>query len=300
MAERRLSIERQNHIYRAVFRSMGCPCEVLCEVDSAAEAEQLSSVAAQEAWRVEDKYSRYLRGNIVARINSANDQPIVVDDETAKLLEFAHSLYALSEYSFDITSGVLRKVWTFDGSDNVPTDQQVGQILLFVGWSKVSWNSPRIQMPAGMEVDLGGLGKEYAVDSAIGLLLARSRAPCLVNFGGDLAVTGPPAKSHAWVVGIEGLGEGAAEKLIELRRGALATSGDSKRYLLKAGIRYSHVLDPRTGFPVRGAASSITVAADTCTQAGMISTLAMLKGHGAEEFLSSQNEKYWCRRASNC
>jgi thiamine biosynthesis lipoprotein len=65
---------------------------------------------------------------------------------------------------------------------------------------------------------------------------------------------------------------------------------------MKDGIRYSHVLDPRTGWPVTGAASSITVAADRCTQAGMLATLAMLKGTSAEKFLDDQTEQYWCRR----
>jgi len=275
---------------------MGSPCELLSEARSAEEAEELTALVAAEAWRIEDKFSRYLDGNIIDQINTADGRPIDVDAETAHLLEFAETLYALSDGAFDISSGTLRRAWTFDGSDNLPSNDEVAELLARVGWARAGWNTPVLTLPPGMEIDLGGIGKEYAVDKAVLELRGRSDTPCLVNFGGDLAVTGPPGSREAWTVGIETLVPGGAEKRIELRHGALATSGDARRFLLKDGIRYSHVLDPRTGWPVTGAASSITVAADSCTQAGMLATLAMLKGESSESFLDEQTEQYWCRR----
>ena len=106
----------------------------------------------------------------------------------------------------------------------------------------------------------------------------------------------PPGTRAAWKIGIEGPTPDSAEKLIELRQGALATSGDARRFLLHGGVRYSHILDPTTGWPVPDAPASVTVAADTCTQAGMMSTLAMLHGQGAEVFLEKQGLQHWCRR----
>jgi thiamine biosynthesis lipoprotein len=275
---------------------MGSPCELLCEAASAEEAEELTAIVATEAWRIENKFSRYLDGNIIDQINTAEGRPINVDDETAHLLEFAETLFTLSDGAFDITSGTLRRAWTFDGSDNLPSNDEVAELLARVGWAKAKWDAPVLKLPPGMEIDLGGIGKEYAVDRAVLELQTSSDTPCLVNFGGDLAVTGPPGSREAWTVGIETLVPGGTEKRIELRHGALATSGDARRFLLKDGIRYSHVLDPRTGWPVTGAASSITVAADRCTQAGMLATLAMLKGESSESFLDEQTEQYWCRR----
>jgi thiamine biosynthesis lipoprotein len=275
---------------------MGSPCELLSEASSAEEAEELTAMVAREAWRIEDKFSRYLNGNIIDQINSAEGESIEVDTETSHLLEFAETLFALSDGAFDITSGTLRRAWTFDGGDRVPSHGQVEELLSQVGWGKAEWNTPILTLPPGMEIDLGGIGKEYAVDRAVLEVQANSQTPCLVNFGGDLAVTGPPNSRPAWTVGIEATVPGAAEKLIELRSGALATSGDARRFLMKDGIRYSHVLDPRTGWPVTGAASSITVAANRCTQAGMLATLAMLHGLSAERFLDDQVEQYWCRR----
>ena len=88
----------------------------------------------------------------------------------------------------------------------------------------------------------------------------------------------------------------ARGRLIDLRQGALATSGDARRFLLHDGVRYGHILNPWTGWPIPDAPHSVTVAADTCTQAGMLSTLAMLQGQGAEAFLKEQGVRNWCRR----
>jgi thiamine biosynthesis lipoprotein len=273
---------------------MGSPCELLCEAGSARDAKKLTKLVAAEAWRIEEKLSRYINGNIIHQINSAAGKPVTVDAETSQLLDFAETLYSMSDAAFDITSGVLRRAWKFDGSDNVPSKSDVKALLSLVGWDKADWQAPILILPAEMQVDLGGVGKEYAVDRAVGILRSKVSTPCLVNFGGDLAVTGPPKMRKAWTVGIEPVDNSV--KLIELRHGALATSGDARRFLMKDGIRYGHVIDPRTGWPVEEAPSSITVAADTCTQAGMLSTLAMLKGPSAEQFLGSQTEKYWCSR----
>lgn len=293
---RGISLKSVREGWQGRFHAMGSPCELLCESGTRGAASRLTNLVATEAWRIEDKFSRYLSGNVIDRINSAQGEPVAVDDETANLLDFADTLFDLSNESFDITSGVMRQVWNFDGSDAVPSQEQINNILERVGWRKGSWERPTLRLPANMEIDLGGLGKEYAVDRVVLMLREQTDTPCLVNFGGDLAVTSPPLKRPAWCVGVEGVEDGRADRLIELRAGALATSGDARRFLLRDGIRYSHILDPGTGWPIANAPNSVTVAADTCTQAGMISTLAMLRGADAETFLGEQNEQYWCRR----
>jgi len=101
-----------------------------------------------------------------------------------------------------------------------------------------------------------------------------------------------------WRVGIEDpvLRGGAASRVLELRHGALATSGDTHRFVLADGTRYSHILDPRSGWPVRDAPRSVTVAAATCTQAGMLTTLAVLAGNDAERFLEAASVPHWVLR----
>ena len=296
--DRSVRIGKGDGCWRGQFRAMTSPCEILCETRDEAEAERLTALAATEAWRIEDKFSRYLPGNIVDRINGAKGMPVEVDSETAHLIDFSVTLHGLSEGRFDITSGILRKVWSFDGSANLPSAAAVAEVLKNIGWHRVSWASQTLQMSAGMQIDFGGIGKEYGVDCAADLLRQASPASCLINFGGDLAVTARRQRQQEWNIGIEALDAptAIADRLLKLQIGALATSGDARRFLKKDGHRYGHILDPRTGWPVPDTPRSTTVAADTCTQAGMLSMLAMLEGEGAEAFLDAQGVRYWCCR----
>lgn len=296
--ERNITVEQGEGCLRGQFHAMASPCEVLCEIDDHSEARRLTRIAAAEAWRIEDKFSRYLPGNIIDRINHAGGEAVDVDPETSQLIDFAVKLYDLSDGRFDITSGVLRQVWRFDGSSNIPTAAAVKKVLRRVGWKRVNWHSPRLQMLPGMEIDLGGIGKEYAVDRAATLLRDESDASMLVNFGGDLVAVRKPRRRTAWKVGVESADAAMhdAGRLLSLQIGALATSGDARRFLIHESVRYSHILDPLTGWPVPDAPRSVTVAADTCIQAGMLSTLAMLKGAQADAFLDAQSVRYWCDR----
>jgi FAD:protein FMN transferase len=277
------------------FTAMSCPCEVLIEEAPTTLAEQVARAVAKCAWRIEEKFSRYRDDNIVARINTSEGRPIAVDEETANLLDFAATLHRLSEGRFDITSGVLRRVWTFDGASAAPSRSSIDAVLNFVGWNKIEWHRPVLKLQPGMQIDFGGIGKEYAVDNAC--IEVETLAPglsCLVNFGGDVAVKHSRRNGQPWRVGIEQLEQtDASTHIIPLMRGGLATSGDSHRFVIHEGRRLPHILDASTGWPVAGAPRSVTVAADTCTQAGTWTTLAMLRGAQAEHFLLSSGVRYW-------
>jgi len=277
---------------------MACVCEILVDTENRVLVKKILKLAAGEAWRIERKFSRYRKGNIIDRINNSKGKAIQVDEETAHLLDFSRHCHEISEGIFDITSGVLRRIWKFDGSDHVPTQEQVGNILPLVGWHKVSWDPPTILIPQGMEIDLGGIGKEYAVDRILRLLQERFEVGMLVNLGGDTAVGGRRKKGNLpWNIGIEKIDQKhASNKIIQVRQGAVATSGDSQRFLLKGGKRYSHIINPRTGWPAENAPHSITVAAGSCTEAGLLSTLAMLHGEQAESFLEEEVVRYWSLR----
>jgi thiamine biosynthesis lipoprotein len=274
---------------------MANPCEVLCDTDDAALACRIAEVAAGEAWRVEARFSRYRADNIVHAINTAHGSTLSVDAETAHLIDFGETLWRLSEGAFDLTSGALRHAWRFDAAGGVPTSQTIAALMSRIGWQRVSWRNPELTLPEGMEIDLGGIGKEYAVDRAIVLLEALGEVPVLVNFGGDLRATAPPRTAPAWQVGIESIAAaGTASRMIELRSGALATSGDTRRYIEVDGRRFGHIIDARSGWPAPRAPRSVTVAADTCTQAGTLATLAMLQGENAAAFLEREGVQYWC------
>jgi thiamine biosynthesis lipoprotein len=291
--ERMIVEARGENLLAVRFTAMASDCEVLLPSVSHQAALVIGTTAAQEAWRVEKKYSRYRDDSVTAWIHANRGTPVEVDGETASLIEFASQCFDLSDGLFDITSGVLRRAWTFDGSDRIPDAASIERLLPFVGFDRLRWDPPRLLLPAGMELDFGGIGKEYAVDRAFDLLAARDGTPFLVNFGGDLRANRPPAHGP-WQVGIERPDtERVATMLLDLNYGALATSGDSRRYLSRDGIRYGHVLNPRTGWPVPGSPRSVTVAASSCTEAGLLSTLALLKGDRARAFLDEQGVRYW-------
>lgn len=290
---KRLNLKHEAGCWHGRFMAMASPCEVLMEVEDKKIAGQILEAVMNEVQRIEKKFSRYRDDNIIYQINNANGKAVVVDDETARLIDFSEQLTQMSDGLFDITSGVLRKAWKFDGSDHVPSDAAVKQVLQHVGWSKVSWSDGVLQMPAGMEIDLGGIGKEYAVDRCVHIARNFTNESVLINFGGDLATTGERRNKRCWSVGRLITGKDNAVGLFKLYRGAVATSGDAHRFLLKDGVCYSHVLNPKTGWSVPGAPHTVSVAAPTCVQAGMLSTLAMLQGEQAEEFLKLQEVDYW-------
>ena len=286
-------LEHKQSNWHGSFKAMASPCEVIMETDDKDEAAAILQTVANEAWRIEHKFSRYRDDNIISRINNASGETVEVDEETTRLLDFSDQLYQMSDGMFDVTSGILRRAWQFDQSDNIPDQQQIDALLPTIGWEKVHWSPPRIQLLPGMEIDLGGIGKEYAVDRCTQLVRDMSDASVLVNFGGDLAITRPRTDKQAWTIGRLSSDPDAPVGVIQLQRGALATSGDQHRYLEKDGVRYCHVLNPKTGWPVEDPPHTISVAAPTCVEAGMLSTMALLQGKQAEAFLKAQDIPYW-------
>lgn len=299
--------QRQDHLC-GYFQAMASPCEVLIDIAESSdisphdslwdEAYKLVSAIALEAWRIEDKYSRYRDDNIIYEINHAQGRQVEIDSETFELLNLANTCYELSQGRFDITSGILGKVWQFDGSANLPSQSMIDTCLACIGWHHVTFNEKYIHLLPGFALDLGGIGKEYAVDKCI--QIARQQLPdysVLINFGGDISVTKPRKNLPYWQVGIEHPNpEKQTQMMVKIAQGGLATSGDAKRYLLKDGVRYGHVLSPHTGYPVMDAPRSVTVAGENCTQAGLLATLALLQGAGAESFLKDQQITHWCLR----
>ncbi len=289
-------VPRDHGLLAVCFEAMASPCEVLLETTDTQLAMQLGQRAAQETWRIEQKFSRYRDDSIITRINRSQGQPVTLDDETCALLNYAAQCFALSDGRFDITSGVLRRLWNFKGNGAIPAAQAIAQVLPLIGFDRLDWQPPQLIMPTGMELDLGGIGKEYAVDRVFTLLRTHFSEALLVNFGGDLHASAAP-RSGPWRIGVERPdNQHAAQFTLAMHGGGLATSGNTHRYFIIDGVRYGHILDPRSGWPVRDAPLSVTVAADNCTTAGMFCTFAMLHGAGAEAFLDNEQLQYWCIR----
>jgi len=297
LKKRELIITKQDEGHSVNFFAMASTCEVIIDSLDEQLVNKIGQLVATEVWRIEDKYSRYNESSALSQINLSQGASCLIDNETFLLLNFADQCYQLSDGLFDITTGILRKAWRFDCSDNIPSTTQVNNIMSLVGWDKVSYNQQQIILPKGMELDFGGIGKEYAVDRAILLIQQLTNAPVLVNLGGDLCASAIRTNQQPWQIGIENPNINSNQTMvISLSQGALATSGDAKRFLLKNDKRYSHILNAKTGWPIDDAPHSMTVTAPQCIQAGILATLALLQGKNAEQFLTEQGVKYWAVR----
>jgi thiamine biosynthesis lipoprotein len=265
--------------FRAAFKAMGSPCEIQLFARSQAQAKQIAETAIADVRRLEARYSRYRDDSELAAINrvAAAGGRIAVDAETAGLLNYALACYEQSDGLFDISSGLLRLAWRFDRGA-LPNDAQIQTLLDRVGWDKLRWNPPLLEFPLpGMELDFGGIVKEYAVDRAAALCRAAGVAHGVVNLGGDVKLLGARADGTPWRVGIaHPRRQDATVRTLPLRDGAVASSGDYERCIVVEGVRYGHVLNPKTGWPVRHLAA-VSVVGDFCVVAGSASTIAMLK-----------------------
>ena len=275
---------------------MGSPCEVKIYADSRGRARHIARRVIEEVERLEAKYSRYRKESFLSKINQAAQMggSITVDTETAGLLDYVATCWQQSNGLFDVTSGVLRKAWTFK-DQILPDADAIKGLLNHVGWERLSWQSPTISFPEpGLEVDLGGAVKEYAVDRVAALCWDAGIRHGLINLGGDIKVIGPHPKGQPWAIGIRHPRdpEGIA-RTVYLKRGAMASSGDYERCIVVNDKRYGHVLNPQTGWPVSHLAS-VSVVAEFCVVAGSASTIAMLLEADGPEWLKSLGvSHYW-------
>jgi thiamine biosynthesis lipoprotein len=262
------------------FYAMASDCAVHLCGETAEYLEPVAAAAEAEVRRIETRYSRYRADSELARINAvaATGGSIEIDAETFGLINYARACFAKSDGAFDITSGLLRTVWDFSAS-RLPDQESIDAVLPFIGLDKVAISNGRIQFEkAGMELDFGGVGKEYAADRAAEVCADLGARHGFIDLGGDIRVIGSQPDGLPWRIGIRHPRD--ADKIaaeITLSSGAIATSGDYERFMDVDGRRYCHILDPRTGWPAQGL-SSVTVISDRCLVAGSLSTAAMLKG----------------------
>jgi thiamine biosynthesis lipoprotein len=281
--------------FRYAFRAMGAEHELhLWDVDRA-KADRAARVAMADVLRIEAKFTRYRDDSVTAAINrAAGGDAVPIDSETASLLRYADRCHALSGGRFDLTSGVLRRAWDFRRRPPlIPTDDEIRVARELIGWEGVEWNEHSVRLPrAGMELDFGGIGKEYAADRAAAICSDHGVAHGLVNLGGDVRAIGPHPDGTPWRVGIRHpRKEGALVGTVVLRDGAVATSGDYERYFEMNGRRYCHLIDPHTGMPVSHW-QSVSVMAPLAILAGSYATIAMLGAHEAHAFLERQGVRY--------
>jgi FAD:protein FMN transferase len=268
---------------RLKFHAMATDCEVQYTAP-AGDAQASRFEAAAEAWvhAFEAKYTRFRPTSLISRINdAAGKEWVPVDTETEGLLSMCDTLHFMTRGILDPSALPLLRIWNWKAVPPViPSAAAIAEARRLVGWSKVRREPGRVFLPErGMALDFGGFGKEYAVDIVSLIAKDHGIGDSMVDFGHDIRAAGAPPGRPAWHIGLEDpLKPGSWWSSIGLTGKSIASSGDYIRCFTVEGKRYGHIVDPRTGWPVANGCIQATVIADTCLQAGMLSTSAFVLG----------------------
>lgn len=248
---------------------------------SAQAAEDLEA-AYQEILEIDTLMSLYRPESELAQLNaSAGQGAFAASQKTFDVIAASNHFSRISDGAFDISVKPLVDLWGFYDVTNasVPEPKAIEAALSRVWFDSVAYNEDtrQVTLEAGVGLDLGAIAKGYAVDTAIAALRTRGVPAALINLGGNVGVLGLAPGERPWVIGIR---HPRSDKLIgkvSITEGAVATSGDYDRYFEVDGQRYSHLLDPRTGYPVDGL-YSLSVVALNATTADALSTAAFILG----------------------
>lgn len=273
-------LEARGGTHDLTFAAMGTICRVHFAAP-AAGARRIADLVLGWVAAFEAKYSRFLPDSLVSQVNAAAGGPwVALDPEADRLLALCDQLVFMTRGILDPTALPVIRLWDWKKA-RIPGDAEIAAAMPLVGWRQVQRAPGRIRLPrAGMALDLGGVGKEFAVDQVVLLLAQSGVTSALVDFGADVRVLGLPSDGRpAWKIGLEDPARpGTPWTHLVVREGAVATSGDYVRGFEAGGRRYGHIVDPRTGSPVDQGVLAVSVFAPSCTQAGMLSTAAFVLG----------------------
>ncbi|MFH1809278.1 MAG: FAD:protein FMN transferase [Pseudomonadota bacterium] len=234
-----------------------------------ASPDEAITAAFAEVARLSDTLSEWREHSEISTVNAqAGGAPVVVSAELYRVIQAAHAVSVDTEGAFDITFNALWGLWDFKAPNpRVPTPEEIAPRVALVDYRQVTLDdtthSVRLGKP-GMKMGLGGIAKGYIVDRASALLRARGFTNHLVNAGGDLYASGTRG-DRKWRIGVRDPGTKQIYATLEVQDRGLATSGNYERFFIKDGLRYHHILDPKTGMPTRGIASSTVLAPDAMT-----------------------------------
>ncbi|SEA78162.1 thiamine biosynthesis lipoprotein [Desulfuromusa kysingii] len=231
--------------------------------------------------------STYKEDSDISKFNrAAVDSWMTVSTETMTVINEAQKISQLSHGAFDITIGNLVNLWGFGPTINIyelPDEKIIQALLPQVGYNKleVQLSPPKIRKRSeSVYLDLSGIAKGYAVDAVARLLVQNNIENFLVEIGGEIITHGHKQQQQTWVIGIESPvgGERVVRKRLHLPDVAMATSGDYRNYFEHEGVRYSHTIDPVTGYPIRHALASVTVIDRSCMRADALATAITVLG----------------------
>jgi FAD:protein FMN transferase len=277
-------------------KAMGTNVSVWFWTDREADAAKAAEAMFTEIKRLDKEMTTWLPDSELSKINAAaGDKPVVVSDETIAVIARALDVSKRSDGVFDITVQAFHGLWKFDEDmdGSLPDQADVKKRLALIGWKDVIVNKAKKTVflkRKGMAITLGGIAKGYAVDKCVALLKARGFTDFMVQAGGDMYVAGSKGKDP-WVVGVRDP-RGPKDSMFAIapiKDHSFSTSGDYERGFVKDGVRYHHILDPRTGQPAH-ASRSVTIRAKDAFTADAWSKVMFIDGVELGEKLIKDNK----------
>lgn len=250
--------------------------------DSLTAENNIDSVIA-EISRIEFLISDWKPASQVSMVNrNAGIAPVKVDREVLELAERAIHISEITDGAFDISFAAMEKIWKFDGSmTTMPAEEAVKKAVAKVGYKNIEINREQstlfLRLP-GMKIGFGALGEGYAADKCRAMMLAKGIKAGIVNGSGDMSVWGKQPDGSSWTIGItDPFNMGELYAVMPLHTGAVTTSGSYEKYAEINGVRYSHIINPATGYPATGLCS-VTVFGPSAEMANAFSTSIMVMG----------------------
>lgn len=248
-------------IYKKKLAMLGSPFEISVVANDSIKANEYSNLAINEVKRIENLISDWIPTTQISEINkNAGIQPVKVDEEVFDLVERAIKISKLTNGAFDISYASMDKIWKFDGSmKEMPTPEAIKKSVEKIGYQNIildKENKTIFLKLTGMKLGLGGIGQGYIADKVKELLQSKGCNSGLVNVSGDINTWGKQPNGELWTVGIVNpMNKNKVFATFPLDNSAVETSGNYEKFVTFNGIRYSHIIDPRTGYPATGIVS---------------------------------------------
>ena len=255
--------------YKRKVSMLGSPFEITVVSKDSVEGKQFTDLAIAEVKRIENQISDWIPTTPISLVNkNAGIQAIKVDSEVFDLVERAIKISQLTDGAFDISYASMDKIWKFDGSmTTMPTEEMIKKSVAKIGYKNIildKSNQTIFLQLAGMKLGLGGIGQGYIADKVRDLLVTNGCKSGIVNVSGDINAWGKQINGKPWTIGIiNPMNKNKVFSTFPLENSSVETSGNYEKYVMFNGIRYSHIIDPRTGYPAQGVVSVSVFAKQT-------------------------------------
>ncbi len=255
--------------YKKKYALLGSPFEITVVAKDTIEGNVYTDLAVKEVKRIENLISDWIPTTFISQVNqNAGIQPIKVNEEVFELVERAIKISKLTDGAFDISYASMDKIWKFDGSmKEMPSSEAIKKSVERIGYEKIildAQNKTIFLKDVGMKLGLGGIGQGYIADKVKEVLQAKGCVAGIVNVSGDINTWGSQTDGKPWTVGIVNpVNKNKVFATFPLIDSAVETSGSYEKYVTFNNIRYSHIIDPRTGYPATGVVSVSVFAKQT-------------------------------------